>query len=70
MIFDTPALPLMEKFTEAKHHEAAMIEQLLAALKLTPRNMPEIEAAQSAFEEASRTANSIWDQLQQFKITE
>ena len=42
MIFDAPALPLMEKFTAAKHYEAAMIDNLLAALKLNPRNMPEI----------------------------
>ena len=68
MIFDAPALPLMEKFTAAKHYEAAMIDNLLAALKLNPRNMPEIEAALVAFEEASQAANAIWDQLQQFKV--
>jgi len=68
MIFDAPALPLMEKFTAAKHHEAAMIDNLLAALKISPRNLPEIEAAQVAFEEATQAAHAIWDQLQPFKI--
>ena len=70
MIFDAPALPLMEKFTAAKRHEAAMTDCLLAALQLTPRGTAEIEAALLAFEDASRAADTIWAQLQQFKIAE
>ena len=68
MIFDAPALPLMVKFTAAKHYEAAMIDKLLAAMKPSPRNIPEIEAALLDFDNASRAADAIWAQLQRFKI--
>ena len=70
MIFDAPALQLMEQFTAAKHHEAAMIGRLLAIMKRTPHSMDEVALANAEFEKASRVANDLWSQLQQFKIAE